>query len=48
MVVPRPRQQRVLRRVEVQADDVFQFLRERWMVANLESFEAMRFNPWAR
>jgi hypothetical protein len=44
-VVPRPRHQRVLRRAEVQADDVFQFLREPWIVANLESFHAMLFNP---
>src|ERR1035441_9041496 len=35
--------QRVLRRVEVQTDDVFQFLRERRIVADLEGLHAMRF-----
>ena len=35
--------QGVLWRIEVQADDVFQLLRELGMVADLESFDAMRF-----
>src|SRR6266700_8291890 len=35
--------QRVLWRIEVQTDDLFQFLRERRIVADLESFHAMRF-----
>ena len=37
--------QRVLRRIEIQADDVFQFLDEGRIVADLESFHAMRFQP---
>ena len=35
--------QRVFRRVEIHADDVFQFLGECRIVADLESFHAMRF-----
>ena len=37
--------QRVLRRIEIQADDVFQFLGERRIVADLEGFHAMRLQP---
>src|SRR5271169_3753065 len=37
--------QRVFGRIEIQADDVFQFLREGRIVADLESFHAMRFQP---
>ena len=40
--------QRVLGRIQVQADDVFQFLGKMRIVADLEGFDPMRFQPWAR